>query len=313
MESQIEISLEANPGSIDMSYLQELRSFGVNRLSIGMQTPNQEELAILERQHTYDDVINAVEWARTAGINNLNLDLIYGLPNQGCEAWMANLETALSLKPDHLSLYALTIEPGTPMYHKVKAEIFLELDQDITADMYEAASDRLAESGYFQYEISNWARKNKNGELYICRHNMQYWHNLAYIGLGAGAHGYINHQRTINIYSPREYIRRLNFVSTPSRAVDSFPRTPATNQINLIDMDTEIGETMMMGLRLLIEGVSNEMFQRRFGISLQKKFSAQIDRMIKLGLLEWSGTDQKLLRLSKRGRILGNQVFIEFI
>jgi oxygen-independent coproporphyrinogen-3 oxidase len=142
---------------------------------------------------------------------------------------------------------------------------------------------------------------------------MQYWHNLAYIGLGAGAHGYINHQRTINIYSPREYIRRLNSVSTLSHAVHSFPCTPATDQINLIDLDTEIGETMMVGLRLVTEGVSKEMFQRRFGISLQEKFGAQIDRMIKLGLLEWGGTDQKLLRLSKRGRILGNQVFMEFI
>jgi oxygen-independent coproporphyrinogen-3 oxidase len=165
-----EISLEANPGTVSKEYLKRLRSLGVNRLSLGMQSANQNELTLLERQHSLADVINAVEWSRTAGFTNLNLDLIFGLPFQGLEPWMSNLEVALALHPEHLSLYALTLEHGTPMYHKVKAGVLPEQDPDLAADMYEGASSRLADAGYLQYEISNWARSNNNHKLRM-QHN----------------------------------------------------------------------------------------------------------------------------------------------
>jgi len=312
MES-IEISLEANPGTVSKTYLKQLNSLGVNRLSLGMQSANQNDLALLDRQHSYKDVVNAVEWSRAAGFNNLNLDLIYGLPFQGLKCWIGNLEAALSLYPEHLSLYALTIEEGTPIHRKVKTGVIPEPDQDHVADMYESASERLADVGYIQYEISNWTLVDQNNKLFSCMHNLQYWRNLPYLGLGAGAHGFINHERTINISPPSEYINRLNNGSMRSGGEINFPRLPATLQTVPIDVDTEIGETMMMGLRLVLEGVSSQVFQHRFGISLKQRFGIQIDRLISYGLLEWAGVENEILRLTNKGHLLGNQVFKEFI
>ena len=313
LDESIEISLEANPGTVSKKFLQEINSLGVNRLSLGMQSSNQDELDLLERQHRYVDVINAVEWARATGLKSVNLDLIFGLPEQSVETWMVNLESALSLNPEHLSLYALTIEVNTPIYRKVKTGIFPEPDQDVVADMYESASERLADAGFVQYEISNWALCDKSGGLYACEHNLQYWRNLPYLGLGAGAHGFINHQRTINILNPRKYVDRLTDRSKRSGSEISFPWTPAVQEITPIDVDTEIGETMMMGLRLTVEGVSTKKFKQRYGMSLQERFGSQIDRLLGYDLLEWAGTDYEILRLSKKGRLLGNQVFKEFI
>jgi oxygen-independent coproporphyrinogen-3 oxidase len=313
LEESIEISLEANPGTVSNDYLVQLRSLGVNRLSLGMQSASPSELALLERQHSLKEVIYSVDWARSAGFTNLNLDLIFGLPYQELTSWMNNIETALSLQPEHLSLYALTIEEGTPIYRKVKAGFLPEPDPDLVADMYEYASDRLSGDGYTQYEISNWALTYQNDRLFSCNHNLQYWRNLPYLGIGAGAHGYINQQRTENVLKPGDYINRL---FSPKLRINNqliFPRTPATKQITSIDNETEIGETMMMGLRLVNEGVSNKKFYKRFGISLQERFSAQIDRLIEYGLLEWAGYENDTLRLTNKGRLLSNQVFREFI
>ena len=181
-----EITVEANPGTVTEAYLKNIHGLGVNRISIGMQSADQNELGMLERQHSYNDVVRAVEWSRTAGINNLSLDLIFGLPQQTLKPWIRTVEAAISLQPEHLSLYALTLEHGTPMQKKVEAGKLPELDPDVAADMYEAASERLIASGYVQYEISNWARENNLGELLSCKHNLQYWRNFPYLGVGAG-------------------------------------------------------------------------------------------------------------------------------
>jgi len=308
-----EITLEANPGTVSEQYLIQVHNLGVNRISLGMQSADQNELKLLERQHTYEDVIRAVKWSRKAGLNNLNLDLIFGLPYQSLKLWMNSLDAALTLQPEHLSLYALTLEHGTPMQHKVETGILPEPDPDIAADMYEAASERLEKAGYIQYEISNWALLNASGEQYSCKHNLQYWRNLPYIGVGAGAHGFINHYRTVDVATPGAYIRKLGNKPTTPEGEDGFPHTPATIQMNYIDADTEIGETMMMGLRLVLEGVSNQEFQQRFGASLQDRFGIQIERLISLGLLEWAVKQDVRLRLTNKGHLLGNQVFKEFI
>jgi oxygen-independent coproporphyrinogen-3 oxidase len=313
LSSTPEITIEANPGTVSLEYLENIRQLGVNRISLGMQSAIQAELTLLERQHSFDSVVQAVEWSRKAGINNLNLDLIFGLPKQALNSWMVSLEAALSLQPEHLSLYALTLEHGTPMQRKVDTGILPEPDPDVAADMYEAASERLEEKGYVQYEISNWARVKVSGEIFACIHNLQYWRNFPYIGAGAGAHGFINQFRTVNVSTPGGYIKRL--MKKPITAKDRrvFPETPATIELNPIDIDTEIGETMMMGLRLVLEGVSNHEFQQRFNTSLQARFGDQIDRLISLGLLEWTGIQDERLRLTKKGHLLGNQVFKEFI
>jgi len=311
LQSDIEISLEANPGSLNYRYLRELREQGVNRLSLGMQSANASELRLLERQHDFGEVIRSVSWARQAGFTNLNLDLIFGLPYQSLEAWEGNLLHALELEPDHLSLYALTLEHGTPMHHWVNRGLLPEPDPDLAAEMYEYSTDLLEREGFVQYEISNWARQNSEGKSISCLHNLQYWRNLPYLGFGAGAHGFAAGMRVANVLSPAVYIQRcLELVSNKERP---FPCSPATTKTQKIDRSTEMGETMIMGLRLTIEGVSKSTFYDRFEITLEQVYGKEIDDLIDKGLLECCGEGGDTLRLTQRGRLLGNQVFMQFV
>jgi oxygen-independent coproporphyrinogen-3 oxidase len=309
-----EITLEANPGTVSAEYLSEIKNLGINRISLGMQSASQTELTLLERQHTLDDVIRSVDGSRTAGIADVNLDLIFGLPGQSLSAWMTSLETALTLQPEHLSLYALTLETGTPLQRKIESGLLMAPDSDLAADMYEAAAKRLSEASFIQYEISNWAVRRVSGHYHACIHNLQYWRNLPYLGIGAGAHGYLNHCRTVNVATPFGYVNRLKeYNSFTATGQVPFTGTPVTVQCIPVDMDAEIGETMMMGLRLVQEGVSASEFQQRFGMSLLDRFTPQINRLISLGLLEWVEAPALSLRLTVKGRLLGNRVFMEFV
>jgi len=318
-----EISLEANPGTLSADYLTGLRSLGFNRLSLGVQSAHPAELRLLERIHDYPTAIQSVRWARKAGFDNLNLDLIFGLPEQRLETWQHSLELAAGLHPEHLSLYALSLEHGTPFSHWARRGALSVPDPDLAADMYEWACERLDSLNYAQYEISNWAAVSPNDALspnaspaLACRHNLQYWRNLPYLGFGAGAHGYAAAHRTANVLAPVAYIQRLQHRTAEPPA---FPATSATQTLTPIDQYAEIGETMMMGLRLTRAGVSETAFQSRFSRSLEQVFSAQIQQYIQTGLLEWvSPPDQdgeagRSLRLTPRGRLLGNQVFAAFI
>lgn len=308
VQADVEITLEANPGTVSLETLREMRRLGVNRLSLGMQSAHSQELRLLERQHDVFEVFQAVRWARKAGFDNLNLDLIFGLPGQLVQTWMQTLEVALSLTPEHLSLYALTLEPGTPMQHWVARGVLAEPDADLAAEMYERAAERLEQAGFLQYEISNWALAG--GQNRQCRHNLQYWRSEPYLGLGAGAHGYAAGKRTANVLSPPVYVQRMN---AQPKSRFAFPLTPATDSAQTIDQHTEMSEVMMMGLRLVQEGVSDLRFAERFGQSLRRVFGRQIDRLIAFGLLEWTGEGEDTLRLTKRGKLLGNQVFMEFL
>jgi oxygen-independent coproporphyrinogen-3 oxidase len=309
-----EITLEVNPGTVSAEYLSEIQHLGINRISLGMQSASQSELTLLERQHTLNDVIRSADWSKTAGIADVNLDLIFGLPGQSLSTWMTSLETALSLQPEHLSLYALTLETGTPLQRKIESGLLTALDPDLAADMYEAAAKRLSEAGFVQYEISNWAMRTASGQYHACIHNLQYWRNLPYLGVGAGAHGYINQYRTENVASPIGYIDRLKkYNSFTNIHQVPFSGTPVTIHCIPVDIDAEIGETMMMGLRLVQEGISASEFQQRFGVSLSDRFASQIQQLISLGLLEWVEAPDLRLRLTVKGRLLGNQVFMEFV
>lgn len=301
-----EISMEANPGTVTLESLQALRAIGVNRLSYGMQSAHPDDLRLLQRQHDTYDVIRAVQWARQAGFTSLSLDLIYGLPFQSLERWRNTLETAIDLGSEHLSLYSLTIEPGTPFQAWLRRGLMPLPDDDLAADMYDDATGRLAKAGFQQYEISNWARV-KNGELAACRHNLQYWHNLPYLGLGAGAHGYYSGYRLVNAATIPAYIDRCK-----ASLNQPFPIGPATVQSLPIDRWTEVQETMMVGLRLTGEGVSATAFRERFGVSLESLFEADIADLLHKGLLEWDG-QREHLRLSAHGRLLGNIVFRQFV
>jgi len=315
---EIEISLEANPGTLSLSYLKDLFSVGINRLSIGMQSSHSQELSFLERQHNFEDVIESVLWARKAGFRNLSLDLIFGMPEQSMDAWCESLNRALELAPEHFSLYALTIENGTQMAQWLERGLISAPDNDLAADMYELACDKLLLAGYLQYEISNWAliESGLNYQNFLpnsnlknaSHHNLQYWRNLPYLGFGAGAHGFAGGMRTANINSPEAYIQsQKNPIRLPY-----FPQTPATANCKIIDRETEMLETMMMGLRLTREGVSRLVFNERFQRQLDNAFGAKIEKLIGWGLLEWVEPDRDILRLTNRGRLLGNRVFVEF-
>jgi len=306
--SELELTLEANPGTISREYLKDIRQAGVNRLSLGMQSANPGELKLLERRHGFGDVVNAVTWARQAGIHNINLDLIFGLPYQTIESWQRSLDLAINLKPTHFSLYALTLEGEAPMHHWVEKGKIKQPDPDLAAEMYERASERLNKAGYIQYEISNWALRSDLDEHFYCKHNLQYWRNLPYLGMGAGAHGYANGSRTINVFTPIEYIQKcMNIQTYP------FPKTLATEKLVPVDIDTEMAETMIMGLRLVSEGVSEIGFYQRFNRELKDVFKDEITTLISQGLLEWDNGTGGNLRLTSKGRLLGNQVFIKFV
>ncbi len=303
-----EVSLEANPGTVSADYLKDLRRMGINRLSFGMQSAHPDDLRLLERIHNYQDVAAAVRWARQAGFDNLNLDLIFGLPYQSVERWQQTLDRALALQPEHFSLYSLIVEPGTPLYSWVGRGLLDAPDDELAADMYELAMERLEAAGYHQYEISNWARWGENGEALTCRHNLQYWRNQPYLGLGSGAHGYANGKRVANVKGIRPFVKR-----SLEREAQGFPAGPAVEEVNPIDRRSEMQETLMVGLRLTEEGVSAKAFQERFGESLEQVFPREIRRLVASGLLEWAGDQGDALRLTKRGRLLGNQVFMQFV
>lgn len=305
--SDLEISLEVNPGTLNLEKVQAYRDVGVNRLSIGFQTANERELQLLGRNHTCEDVVEAVKIARLAGIRNLNLDLIYGLPKQTLADWENSLQVALSLEVEHLSLYSLTIEAGTLMEQWIRRGELSYPDDDFAADCYELARELLAKAGYVHYEISNWARPTDNGHNY-CRHNLQYWKNQEYIGVGAGAHGFVKGFRLSNVLHPAHYIRK--FIAPLQNA---FPFTPATLNAHRVDRKEEMRDTVLLALRLVQDGVGDEDFYQRFGKRLTDIFAEEIARLLRKGLVEWIETDQPRLRLTRFGQLLGNQAFMEFV
>ncbi|MBG0787044.1 MAG: radical SAM family heme chaperone HemW [Anaerolineaceae bacterium] len=305
-----EISLEANPGTINAEYLHGLRSLGFNRLSLGVQSTDSFDLKRLDRIHNIQDVITSVTDARRAGFDNINLDLIFGLPWQDLESWRNSLQRAIYLSPEHFSLYSLIIEEGTALYRWHQKGLIEPQDQDLQADMYELAMDMLRSAGYAHYEISNWAKLDAKRD-YRCRHNLQYWLNDPYIGAGAGAQGYFENQRLVNTPRLADYIFRMQS-SEGSNFL--FPDTPAIISSEFVDFDTRMNDEMMLGLRLLDQGVNAKEFFMRYGVPLEDKFSAEIERFMDLGLLEWVGSgDIKRIRLTHHGVMVANQVFMAFV
>ena len=313
LTENVEITIEANPGTVSLEQLKNLRAIGINRISFGVQSANSEELCMLERAHDFFDVINSVSWARTAGFDNLNLDLIYGLPEQPLQTWRTTIQRILDLQPNHISAYALTLEHGTPFGRWSKRGLLLFPDPDLAAEMYEWASEAFESSGYIQYEISNWAKPNRE-----CVHNLQYWRGLPYLGLGAGAHGYANGYRYSNVLRIKTYIDRL--ISLDSQFPNlEFPLSPAAVNHHRQTQHDEMSEYMLTGLRLTHDGIAASAFRRRFGCELKDVYRKEMDELIHLGLLEWHRETSEafraseVLRLTLRGRLLGNRVFMQFV
>lgn len=296
---ETEITLEANPGTLSLEKLQELRSLGINRLSFGVQVFDDALLRSLGRTHDSAGAINAYQQARAAGFDNINLDFIYSLPGQTLESWRETLEIALSLRPEHLSLYALTVEENTPMGRSVKSGKIQLPDDDLAADMYLLAIDMLAQAGYTQYEISNWARDGLD-----CRHNLVYWRTEPYIGFGPGAHSYFNNWRYAVLRDPKQYIANLQ--KNQSVIVAS--------EAEQMDKALQLADTVILALRLN-EGLDLSRIERDFGQSLYFLFPGVVEQLVGYGLLEeYKGAqNENRLRLTVRGRLLSNEVFIRFL
>lgn len=297
-----EVTMEVNPNDVHFEYVENLRAIGVNRLSMGVQSADSEELRIFERDHSFDDVICAIEHVQKADIDNLNVDLIYATPGQTLRSWQNTLEQILAFAPEHISFYALGLEDGTAMKAWVNSGRLPRPDDDLAADMYELATEMLANAGYNQYEISNWSKPG-----YACRHNLQYWLNLPYVGVGPGAHGYAGGVRYETILSPHRYIKAISESSSVNFA---FPRTPATSNLVQVSQADEIAETLIMGLRLTENGVGRSSFHERFGVDVLDLYPDTLMNFASRGLLT---IDREKIRITRQGRLLTNLIFRELV
>ena len=289
----IEISIEANPGTVAEGHLARLRAMGINRISFGVQTFDPTLLSVLGRIHTAEQAERARRVARSAGFESTNLDFIYGLPDQTLSMWRETLERAIALRPEHLSLYSLTVESGT-VFHRRHERGQLPLpDEDLVADMYDLATDELTRAGYQQYEISNWAINDRHQ----CQHNLGYWNNLEYLGIGPGAHSWFGGKRYVETLSPAGWANQIAAMLPPIQSVET------------LSLGDTIGETLMLGLRLL-DGINLNLLSQRFGVDLAAALRKPISETKELGLLEVDGAH---LRLTPRARLIGNEVFRRFL
>lgn len=288
VDEDAEVSTEANPGVISHQ-LSVISQNGFNRLSLGVQSLHGDELRQLGRVHTSEQAVEAFHQAREAGFGKISVDLMYGIPGQTRESWHRTLEGALDLGPEHISLYSLTIEEGTP-FHRMQCEGRLELPgSDVEADMYENAITTLTSAGFVHYEISNFARPG-----FECRHNMTYWRNEPYLGFGSGATSYWDGARVTSVADVEEYIRR---VEAGESAAESEERLAGR---------TAMGETMFLGLRML-QGVN---LQDAGYAKAEEMFKPEIEGLIERELLE---RVDGFLRLTRRGLFFANDVFAEFV
>ena len=283
-----EITIEANPGTLTPEKLQLYRKYGINRISIGLQSPKDKELKILGRIHNYSQFLESYHMAREAGFSNINIALMFAIPGQTCKGWLENLRTVAELGPEHISAYSLIIEEGTPFYKK---ELDLP-DEDSEYIMYEDTGKILGEYGYHQYEISNYAKKGRR-----CRHNEGYWTRMDYLGLGLGAASLLGNRRFSNTDSMEEYLKN-----------SGSPEKIRKNQENLSTYD-EMSEFMFLGLRMT-EGISVKRFQECFGVPIEKIYGKVIDGYKKQGLLiEKNGR----IFLSRPGIHVSNTIMADFL
>jgi oxygen-independent coproporphyrinogen-3 oxidase len=287
-----EVTIEANPATIRLDQLKRIRAAGYNRISIGVQSFQEHELKLLERVHSVDEVYLTVSRAREAGFDNLSLDLMFALPGQSQETWEDNLTRAIALQPNHLSAYNLTIESGTA-FHKLhsRGKLVMPAD-DFQLQLYKKTIKILKASGYQHYEISNFCKPGME-----CRHNLNYWQNGDYFGLGAGASSYVDNTRFKNHDSAPRYISEIMKQGT---AVE-FSEQPV--------LQTSMGETLMLGLRLL-RGVNIRQFENRFKTSFTQTYGKALATLLENKLISMNGNQ---ISLSRKGLYLADTVILEFI
>ncbi len=287
-EPDSEMSIEANPGTVNLEKLKTYEKIGLNRISFGLQSAHNEELKALGRIHTWEEFLESYDLARQAGFDNINVDLMSGIPDQTLSSWQKTLSRVLELAPEHVSAYSLIVEEGTPF-----AQRKLNLpEEEEERRMYEMTAEMLGSQGYRQYEISNYALPKRE-----CAHNMGYWMRDDYLGLGLGAASLFDSQRWNNTDSMEEYLEKSE--------------RPEEIQVcrEKLSVREQMEETMFLGLRMT-EGIERERFQEEFGISVEEVYGDALRRLEGLGLLQ---ADRGRIYLTRKGISLSNQVFVEFL
>lgn len=307
-----EFTIEANPGTVTPDWAETALKLGINRISLGMQAAQPHILHFLGRIHTYEDVKRSVRIVRSAGFANLSLDLMFGIPGQSIEDWQSTLEAALSLSPDHISAYGLIPEEGTPLFKKLQEKQCTLPEPEYEREMYDLAIARLLHDHFYQYEISNFARPG-----YACKHNIGYWSQVPYIGLGVSAASMlpseqlsdINTLHSAGLSSVSSYFRRKN----PDN-IELYCRTVRNTDYNNSETDYIAGknaefETMMLGLRMN-KGISESFFTEQYGISMNSVYGDSLTRLSDSGLLVYN---QHICRLTRKGMDLQNSVLLELM
>ena len=294
LDDDLEITIEVNPGTVNEEKLEQYKKSGINRLSIGLQSTHDRLLKKIGRIHSYDDFFNTFKLARKVGFQNINVDLMLGLPEQSIEDLKLSIEEIIKLNPEHISVYSLIIEEGTPFYKKLEANE-LELPKDeVERKMYWSVKKELEKSGYTHYEISNFAKKG-----YESKHNLACWNQEEYIGFGIAAHSYTNNVRYSNIDDIEQYIK--NFET--NKEIDNFVFHEKQNK------ESKMKEFMMLGLRK-INGISIEEFKNRFALNPIFVYRKELEKLVDEQLIEIDGN---IIKLTNKGLDLANLVWEEFV
>jgi oxygen-independent coproporphyrinogen III oxidase len=292
--SDSEVTLEMNPGTVTPDTLRAFRDAGINRASFGAQTFDDRELRRLGRTHTADDTRRTLSMLRDVGFDNISFDLIAGLPEQTCSAWERNLDEALSLSPEHLSLYLLEVHKGTPLAEQIREGRFVAPDPDIAAEMYRMLVERTQSAGYEQYEISNFCFHGRES-----RHNLKYWTGAPYYGFGCSAHSFDGAAtRWSNERDARAYIRLIE------------EKGSAVVTRDYLDEHERGAEALFLGLRLLTRGVNLAEHSARFRRDVRADYAEDLARFNDAGLITLDGD---VLRLTQAGALLSNEVFAAFV
>ena len=283
-----EVTIEANRVTVDLEKLTNFRNVGINRLSLGLQSTDAEELKLLGRIHSYEEFLKSYEWAREAGFSNINIDLMFAIPGQTGEAWRQHLYQVAELNPEHISAYSLIIEEGTPF-----AEQNLDLpDEDTEYQMYEDTAEILERYGYRQYEISNYAKQG-----YMCRHNAGYWQRREYLGFGLGASSLYREMRFSNTRRMQEYLKE-------SRNPDQIRK-----DVTVLSRNERIEEFMFLGLRMT-EGISEKKFEENFDVRLMDVYGDILQKYEETGFVEHIETKW---RLTRKGIHVSNHILADFL
>jgi oxygen-independent coproporphyrinogen-3 oxidase len=284
-----EISMETNPGTLTDEKLKDYKSCGINRLSLGLQSCDNALLKMLGRIHTYEDFLKSYELVRKNGFNNVNVDLMFALPNQSVETWEKTLQNIISLSPEHISAYSLIIEEGTPFFYMYERGELTPAAEDKDREMYYTARDILSENGYNRYEISNFAKEGME-----CKHNMIYWQGGDYKGFGLAAASLIGNTRYKNTEVAAEYLK------------GNYLDNECTEELTESD---RMAEFMFLGLRCT-EGISKKKFEKLFGKDIYTVYGEQLKKFINEKLLKENGD---MIALTDRGIDISNMVFCEFL